>query len=122
MNASAGRTGDSQDAPGAREALVEKIVAQIRRQGYFLAHLDPHPYQDIIDLRWAAQMAGRALDRRTRCYASSVGAKRPEKLTVIVAPTEVRSVAEIRRRDCARAVIEDLLKVHSLVPSRWATA
>jgi hypothetical protein len=104
------------DAIASRERLIDRVVEQIRRQGYFLAHLDPQPMQEIIDVRWAAQMAGRAIGRQVRTYASSVGATQPQKVTVVVAATEACSPSDIRARDRARMVIEDLLMVQSALP------
>lgn len=105
----AGFSGTDDEAQSAREALVLAIAEQIQHRGYFRAHLAPQPAQAMIDLRWAAQMAGRDVGRQVRTYASSVGANRPDLVTLVVVPTEARTAAELVLRDRSRALVEDLL-------------
>ncbi|WP_457110957.1 hypothetical protein [Marmoricola sp. URHA0025 HA25] len=107
--------GASGNVIAARDCLVGRIVAELRSRGYYLAHIDSQAGQVLIDLRWAAQAAGRTVGRRTRTYASTVGKQLPEMVTVIVAPVEVFSAYEIPGRNVTRAVIEELLDVHTAV-------
>lgn len=102
----------------ARDRLVRRIADAVASQGYYLAHLEAPAGQVLTDLRWAAQLAGRAVGRRTRTYASTIGKRVPGKVTVIVAPVEIWSASEVPGRDAARAVIEDLLQVHIAVSAR----
>jgi hypothetical protein len=76
------------DALGAREALTALIVDQITTNGYFLAHVDAQPHQHLVDLRWAAQLAGRALGRRTRTQITEISALRAGKVAVLIAPDD----------------------------------
>ena len=108
------------DALAARERLVALMVAQIIRQGFYLTQIRPQPTQGIIDLRWAAQIAGRDLGRRTRTYASAVGRQRPGMVTVVVAPVETQGVQETQLRDNARIVIESLQTERAGVRTRIA--
>ena len=103
----------SYDVLAERERLVHVIVEQVQRQGYYVAHVCPQPTQAIIDLRWAAQAAGSILGRHTCTYASAIGRRRPGMITVVVAPTESRTVQEIELRDHARAMIEGLIAAHT---------
>jgi hypothetical protein len=73
----------------ARDVLIGTIVDEVRRCGYFLVYVDPHPFQRVIDLRWAAQNAGRALGRRLRTYTSAVGAQQKGLVSVVVAPANI---------------------------------
>lgn len=110
-----GPTDPVADALRAREALTAMIVAQINTNGYFLAHVDPQPHQQLIDLRWAAQVAGRVLGRRTRTHASAVGARQPGKITVLIAPDEVRTVTDDHGRSVVRTLLEELVELHHLL-------
>lgn len=101
------------DALTSRERMVGLITAQIRRQGYYLNHIDPQPHQAIVDLRWAAQMASRQLGRPTRTYTTAVGKQRPDKVTVIIAPREVPTVTEVEVGDRTRTTVEELLDRHN---------
>jgi hypothetical protein len=83
------------DVLTAREQLVEAISSQIGRQGYYLSNIDPAPHQALVDVRWAAQVAGRQLGKPMRTYTSAVGKRSPGKITVIIAPLEAGSVAEV---------------------------
>ena len=101
----------------AREAMIDQIAARIDAQGYFLTHLDPHSPQHLVDVRWAAQAAGRMLGRRTRTLASTIGARQPGKVTVLVAPDELRTVIDEGGRTRVRTLLEVLLDRHDLVSS-----
>ena len=107
------RTGD--DLIEGRECLVARIVEELGRQGYYLTHVGSHAGQALIDLRWAAQLAGRELGRRTRTYASTAGQRLPGMVTVIVAPVQIRPSRSIPGRDDDQVAIEELLAVHSSV-------
>lgn len=110
---------DTSTEIGTQQATVAAIVAGIHRHGYYLAHIEPHPQQRIIDLRWAGQLAGRVLDRKTRCHTSAIGALEPGMVTVVVAQVDARSLEEVRKREDALAVIEDLARrSHPARPSR----
>jgi hypothetical protein len=74
------------DAITARECVMGRIAKQIRAHGYFFADLDPNAPQALVDLRWAAQMAGRQIGCRVETYASAAGRCVPMKITVVVAP------------------------------------
>jgi hypothetical protein len=104
-----GRIGDPLSA---REALSARIVEQIRHHGYFVAHLDPQPHQDLIDVRWAAQAASRELGRRMRTYASAIGAQRPQKVTVVVTPIEAEGASDLLRHAHAGRAVAELLDAH----------
>jgi hypothetical protein len=107
------------DFIGARDCLVDRIVADLRGRGYFLAQLDSRAGQAIIDIRWAAQLAGRLVGRRTRTYASAVGKRLPGMVTVIVAPVEAWSGGyPAGGGSGAPAVIRELLEVHSTVGAK----
>ncbi|MBW8751241.1 MAG: hypothetical protein JF565_07430 [Propionibacteriales bacterium] len=101
------------DFIGARDCLVGRIVGQLRSQGHYVAHIDAHTGQALIDLRWAAQMAGREIDRHTRTYVSALGRRMPGMVTVIVAPVEAWS--DLPGAERARSAIEELLTVHSAI-------
>jgi len=104
-----GFSGSDDEAQSAREGLVLAIAEQIESRGYFRAHLAPLPAQAMIDLRWAAQMAGRTVGRPVRTYASSLGANRPDMVTLVVVPTEARTPTELALRDRSMPLVEDLL-------------
>lgn len=74
--------------------LVDMIVTQIRSDGYFVAQLAHPSEQDVVDLRWTAQFAGRALDRpvKTRVHWSS--GQLPSTATVVVAPLQACTADE----------------------------
>lgn len=98
------------DAITAREHLMGMIADQIRDRGYYFADLAPNPPQALVDLRWAAQMAGRLIGCRTRTYASAVGQRVPMKIAVVVAPVDPSR--EGSRFDArVRGIIEDLLQL-----------
>jgi hypothetical protein len=101
----------------AREALIDQIASQIADHGYFLTHLDPQSPQLLVDLRWAAQAAGRTLGRRTRTLASAVGAREPGKVSVLVAPDETCTVTDERGHSRPRTLLEVLVDRHDLVAS-----
>jgi hypothetical protein len=103
------------DLIGERDGLVGRIVDQLRSRGYYLAHIDSYTGQPLTDVRWAAQLAGRRIGRRTRTYASAVGTRLPGMVTVIVAPIETCAAAMVPGRDSARKVVEDLLGMHGVV-------
>lgn len=71
----------------ARQALAGTIAEQLQRQGYYLAHLDSEG-QELIDLEWAALVAGRALGRKLATCVGSVGKREPGRVTVVVGPRE----------------------------------
>ena len=75
------------DPIAARQALADSIVGELRGRGYFLAHLDSEG-QALIDLEWAALLAGRALGRKTATYVSEVGQRVAGKVTVVVGPRQ----------------------------------
>jgi hypothetical protein len=110
------------DVLRSREALIDHIAAQVAAQGYFLVHIDPHSPQLLVDLRWAAQAAGRTLGRKTRTLASAVGERQPGMITVLVAPDEVRTVTDEHGRSRVRTLLEVLLERHDLVVSGPAIA
>ena len=75
------------DPIAARQALADSIAGELRGRGYFLAHLDREG-QALIDLEWAALLAGRALGRKTATYVSEVGQRVAGKVTVVVGPRQ----------------------------------
>lgn len=113
-----GRPGPVANALHAREALTASIVAQINTHGYFLAHVDPEPHQQLIDLRWAAQVAGRVLGRKTHTWTSAIGDQRAGKVTVLVAPDGVRTVTDAVGNTTVRTLLDDLLVRQRLVGER----
>lgn len=87
-------TGDGSsggDALASRDRLVVQIVDQVARQGYFMADVPAQPAQGVIDLRWAAQAAGRALGRRMQTCARESGT---QHVTVITAPVDAASTID----------------------------
>lgn len=106
---------DQADLLDTRECLARRITDALVTQGYYLAHVDWPASQVLTDMRWAAQLAGRAIDRRTRTYASRVGRRIPGKITVIVAPVEIWSTFDIPGRDAVRSAIQELLDVDDVV-------
>ena len=110
---SEGRAPVALDPIRARDDLVGEIVDEITSQGYYLRHVDVQPAQSMIDLRWAAHLAGRRLDRTTCTYASAVGAHVRGKVTAIVAPIDARNVTDIPVLDRTRAAVKGLLAVHN---------
>jgi hypothetical protein len=115
-----GRTMDG-NAITARECLMGTIVNQIRRRGYYLADLDPNPAQRLIDLRWAAQMAGRLIGCRTQTYASALGKRLPMKVTVVVAPVKPGREGFVFEGP-VRSIVEDLLQLRVTDHSRRKSA
>lgn len=103
----------TEDAIADRETLAGRIADQLRRQGYYLAQLSAHEGQALIDLQWAALLAGRRLGHKTRTYASKVGKRAPGMITVIVAPTRSERHTIPLRLDHSRAVIEEMLGLHT---------
>jgi hypothetical protein len=110
----------SADFIGARACLVGRIVGQLRSQGHYVGHIDAHTGQALIDLRWAAQMAGREIGRHTRTYVSAPGRRVPGMVTVIVAPVEEWS--DVPGANRAKSAIEELLTVHSAILTSTAAA
>jgi hypothetical protein len=98
-----------EDVLTARETLVDLITDEIQRVGYFTADVDPAPHQVLIDVRWAAQIAGRRLGRPTRTFASAIGKRHSGKVTVIVAPVEGSDPTEPQSVVRVRAAVEHLL-------------
>ena len=68
--------------------LVDMIVTQIRSHGYFVAQLAHPSEQDVVDLRWTAQFAGRALDRPVKTHIRWSSGQLPSTATVFVAPIQ----------------------------------
>jgi hypothetical protein len=97
------------DPFASRDVTITEIVDQIERRGYFLAHVSPQPTQALIDLRWAAQMAGRRLGRPLRTYASAIGAQQSQKITLVVAPLDLSVTDDVQTRELVRSVIDDLV-------------
>lgn len=84
-------TGDGssgRDALTSRDRLVVQIVDQVARQGYFMAHVPAQPAQGVIDLRWAAQSAGRALGRRMQTCTRELESQHVGLVTVIAMPVD----------------------------------
>src|SRR3954452_21411340 len=75
---------DCDRPPGDPGPMVASIVEQIRRQGYYLTWVSPRAHQDVIDVLWAAQFAGRALDAKAKTSVSKVCAPRPGRVAVMV--------------------------------------
>jgi hypothetical protein len=96
METSTDRVPADGEVADAREILIGTIVDEVRRYGYFLVYVDPHPFQRVIDLRWAAQNAGRALGRRLRTYTSAVGAQQKGLVSVVVAPANIPAHDNVR--------------------------
>jgi hypothetical protein len=93
MGATAIHPEDGHGDHQARDDLVAAIVEQVHRHGCYRVDLTPQPLQAIVDLRWAAQQAGRVLGHRLRACASTVGAREPDLVTMIVAPVEAWSTS-----------------------------
>jgi len=109
------------DAITARECLMGRIAEQIRAHGYFFADLDPNAPQALVDLRWAAQMAGRQIGCRTETYASAVGKCVPMKITVVVSPLgPSRDGPGSDAR--VRSIVEDLLQLRVPDPTALKSA
>lgn len=99
------------DINAARECLVARMVEQLRGPGYFLAHVDAGAGQLLADVRWAAQLAGRVVGRRTRTYAGTVGNRQSGMLTVVVVPVETWAASGHPDGHAARVIIETQLHV-----------
>jgi hypothetical protein len=99
------------DAIADRDYLAGRIVEQLRRQGYYLVHLSAHEGQALIDLQWAALVAGRTLGHKTRTYSSKVGKRIPGMITVVVAPTRADSHMVPLRPDRSRALLDEMLAI-----------
>ena len=84
-----GENDEAADAADARTCLIDTIADNLRHHGYYLVHLDPYPTQRVIDLRWAAQIAGRLVGRRVRTYSSAVGAQHKGRVSLMVVPVNV---------------------------------
>lgn len=82
------------DALASRDRMVDQIVEQVTRQGYFAAQVPAQPTQRVIDLRWAAQGAGRVLGRRMQTCARESGAQHGGLVTVIAAPVDSASTID----------------------------
>jgi hypothetical protein len=99
------------DVITARESLMGKIVSQISDRGYYLADFDPGRPQALVDLRWAAQMAGRLIGCRTETHASAVGKRLSRKVTVVVVVVPANSNRDGWGFDArVRSIVEDLLR------------
>jgi len=92
----------------ARERLVDTMIDHIRTQGYFLVDLDPGSPQGLVDLRWAALVAGRHLGCHAETYVSEIGKAVPAKVTVLVAPATWRALP-FGFDTGVRSIVEDLL-------------
>ena len=90
-----------------RAQLVELIVSQIRSRGYFRTCLPPVSEQGVVDMRWTAQLAGRALNRPVRTYVRHWRGPRAIT-TVIIAPTEAHTEYEAELQKGAQATIDRL--------------
>lgn len=90
-----------------RECLAEQVTDQLRRQGFYLTRVGTGRCQTVIDVQWAALLAGRALGRRTRTYASAVGKRVPDQITVVVAL--VQNASSSRRDDVVPEMLAELL-------------
>lgn len=88
-----------------RTQLVELIVSQIRFQGYFRTCLPSVSEQDVVDIRWTAQLAGRALERPVRTHVRHWDGPRPS-MTVIIAPAQARTEDEVELQTVAQATIQ----------------
>ncbi len=108
------------DPIAARAQLAERIGRQVRRRGYFLADLDQDQAraQALADLRWAAQVAGRALDRAMRTYVEGVGYHVPgaATFTAVVAPAPEGTNAPVVCLGGTHVEIDSLLREHWGVP------
>jgi hypothetical protein len=89
--------------------LVDMIVTQIRSHGYFTAHLAHLSEQDVVDLRWTAQFAGRALDRPVKTRVRRSSDQLSSTSTVVIAPTQARTADETALYKKAQENIEHLL-------------
>lgn len=99
------------DAITARESLMGKIVSQISDRGYYFADVDPGRPQALVDLRWAAQMAGRLIGCRTETHASAVGKRVPRKVTVVVVVAPANANRDGWGFDArVKSIVEDLLR------------
>jgi hypothetical protein len=107
VNASHEAAEPLRDCISERECLAGRVTDQLRRQGYYVTHIASGACQTLIDIQWAALLAGRALGRRTRTYASAVGKRRPDDITVVVAL--VQRAAPGTREAVVAATIADLL-------------
>lgn len=97
----------SRDDKDPRTQLVELIVSQIRSRGYFRTCLPPVSEQEVVDMRWTAQFAGRALDRPVRTHVRRWQGPRAST-TVIIAPTKAYTEVEAELQKVAQATIDRL--------------
>ena len=94
------------DRISARECLAGRVADKLRRQGFYLTHVVSGRCQTVIDVQWAALLAGRVLGRRTRTYASAAGKRVPDQITVVV--TLVQDAAS-PRSEGVPAMLAELL-------------
>ena len=74
------------DLEAVRKELTAEIADALHKEGYFLRHLAPLPEQAMVDVRWAAQAAGRAVGRRVHSHTSAVSQYVPGKITLLITP------------------------------------
>jgi hypothetical protein len=65
--------------------LVPAIARQLERSGEYRLVLDPREAQRLVDVRWAALGAGRALGRKVRVIISRAVETREAPIDVLVA-------------------------------------
>jgi len=95
------------DAITARECLADTIIDRLRSEGFFM--IDLAPGQDLIDLRWAALVAGRHVGCHLEAFVSDVGRSVPGKVTVLVAPSAWRA-RPFGLDTAVGSIVQDLLR------------
>lgn len=82
------------DALASRDRLVDQIVEQVERHGYFVALVPAQPTQCVIDLRWAAQGAARVLGCRMQTCVREADSGHVGLVTVVAAPVDATATID----------------------------
>lgn len=76
-----------------REALVSRVAESVRRSGQMVATVDRLTDQQLADLRWAVQIAGRAL--RTPLRARALPCAGSSQIRILIEPVEQETVRAV---------------------------
>jgi|tagenome__1003787_1003787.scaffolds.fasta_scaffold20990094_1 hypothetical protein len=95
------------DALSSRDCLVASFAKQVQREGYYLTWIKPLSPQQLIDLQWAAQMAGRRLGSKT--HSLICGRSEPEGRLKVVVYAE-RTLANAAKLDGAPKAVRALFR------------
>lgn len=91
-------TGTASTAQPLPTDLVPVIVRDLQENGEYVVVLDPRDAQRLVDVRWAALGAGRALGRSVKVVASRAIEARHAPITVLVTFVDGRRSTIPRQR------------------------